>query len=568
MAKYRITGPDGGTYEVTAPDGASEADVLAFAQKNYQGGAAPASKSGGLVQAGKDALGGLVRGAGSIGATIVDAARSLGDSVSEATPANMRPEVTAGLKDAPRGDALRTGMDDSLRTLGANPDSLPFQAGKLTSEVAGTAGAGNLLARPVQMLANTRLGAGIEPIIEGVAKGLQTGGFRVGPLAGTSAAIPVRVATGTATGAATVGLANPKDAGMGALVGGVLPGAVHAGGKAGAAIRNSMVPKVAPEVRQLAQRAEELGIKIPADRLVDSRPVNALAAGLNYVPFSGRAATEDAMTSQLNRALSKTFGQDSSNVTGALRKADDVLGSQFDDFLRKNTVRVDAQLMDDLAQASNQAAKELGADGAGIIAKQVDEIIAKAETGAIDGQAAYNIKRTLDRIGKRNSPEAWYALDLKSKLMDALNRSVGEQQAASFKALRQQYGNMIELQKLATNGVEGEVSVARLANVKNIRNKELQELADIAAQFVKAREGQHGAAQRAMVGLGGAMVGGVPGVVAGAAAGRGANALLNSQGVRNMLLTDASGRMLGEPQTMNALTKGLQRGLPLLATQD
>jgi hypothetical protein len=36
VAKYRITGPDGGTYEVTAPDNASEADVLAYAQKNYQ----------------------------------------------------------------------------------------------------------------------------------------------------------------------------------------------------------------------------------------------------------------------------------------------------------------------------------------------------------------------------------------------------------------------------------------------------------------------------------------------------------------------------------------------------
>lgn len=34
MAKYRITGPDGGTYEITAPDDASEADILAYAQRN------------------------------------------------------------------------------------------------------------------------------------------------------------------------------------------------------------------------------------------------------------------------------------------------------------------------------------------------------------------------------------------------------------------------------------------------------------------------------------------------------------------------------------------------------
>ena len=34
MAKYRITGPDGGTYEVTAPDDASEAEILSYVQQN------------------------------------------------------------------------------------------------------------------------------------------------------------------------------------------------------------------------------------------------------------------------------------------------------------------------------------------------------------------------------------------------------------------------------------------------------------------------------------------------------------------------------------------------------
>ncbi len=36
MAKYRITGPDGGTYEVNAPDTATEAEVMAYAQQNYK----------------------------------------------------------------------------------------------------------------------------------------------------------------------------------------------------------------------------------------------------------------------------------------------------------------------------------------------------------------------------------------------------------------------------------------------------------------------------------------------------------------------------------------------------
>lgn len=41
MPKYRITSPDGQSYEVTAPDGATEAEVLAYAQRNFKMEKAP-----------------------------------------------------------------------------------------------------------------------------------------------------------------------------------------------------------------------------------------------------------------------------------------------------------------------------------------------------------------------------------------------------------------------------------------------------------------------------------------------------------------------------------------------
>ena len=40
MPVYRITSPDGNTYEVTAPEGATEQDVLAYAQQNYSSASA------------------------------------------------------------------------------------------------------------------------------------------------------------------------------------------------------------------------------------------------------------------------------------------------------------------------------------------------------------------------------------------------------------------------------------------------------------------------------------------------------------------------------------------------
>ena len=473
------------------------------------------SMLGAIKQGAGNLVAGAVRGAGSIGATILapyDIAKDALDGKGLSLDSNRQ---------------RRADMDAGLRELGADTDSMLYKGGKLAGEIAGTAGAGGAVANVLG-----RTGAVSAPMLAAI----RSYGFSA-----PGASLGTRSVGGAVSGFASAGLVNPEDATTGAVIGGALPGVTRlagaAGRKAGSVLRG---PEISPEVANLAKRAAQLGIDVPADRIAQSKPLDAVSSALNYIPFSGRAGTEARMSEQLNRALSKTFGQDSSNVTQALRKADDALGSKFDDFLLNNSVKVDRQFLDDLAGAVNMAVKELPRDQAGVISSQVDEIVSKAGSGAIDGQAAYNIKRTLDRIGARNSPEAWYAIDLKQKLMEALNRSVGDTKAQGFKELRSQYGNMLALQKLAKNGAEGEISAARLSNMRNIRNGQLQELADIAAQFVKPREGQHGAMQRAVVGLGTASVGGFPGLLGGMTAGRATNAALNSKLARGLLLNDPS----------------------------
>ena len=239
---------------------------------------------------------------------------------------------------------------------------------------------------------------------------------------------------------------------------------------------------------------------------------------------------------QLNTALSKTFGQNTDNVTMALRKAADDLGHKFDNTLKSNNVKFDKQMLDDIAKTQNQAATELSDSSLQIINRQIDDIVKKGESGVIDGQAAYNIKRTLDRIGKGNNPEAYHARQLKKDLMAGLDRSLGKDGAKEFAKVRQQYGTMLDLENIAQNGAEGGISIARLANMKNINNPELQDLADIAAQFLKPREGQHGAMQRVLVGGVAGSAAGIPALAGGAVAGRLTNKALNSETAKRIAL--------------------------------
>lgn len=448
----------------------------------------------------------------------------------------------------------------------ANP--ITNTIGEVGGNIVGTAPVGGLLGKAVGAAAPAVAGTRAAPAVNALSKSLETGGFRIGPgVSNPLAQLAIRGAGGAAVGGISAGLTDPESAGAGAVIGAALPAGAKVAGMGGNALRRLAVGEGAsPEVAALAKRAAELGINIPADRIVNSKPLNALASGLNYVPFSGRAATEAGMESQMNRALSRTFGQDSDNVTQALRKASDELGAKFDEVLKNNSVAVDDGLLTKLAEIVDSAKKELGSDGLRIIENQIDELLNKGASGQIDGQAAYNIKRTLDRIGKRATPEAYQARQIKGALMEALDRSLGPDAAKAFATTRQQYGNMLALENLAQNGAEGGVSIARLANMKNINNRDLQELADIAAQFVKAREGQHGAMQRgvAALGLGGTL--GLPGLAGTAVAGRATNMLLNAEPVRNALLRP-TGNALLESAAPNLLTESLRRAAPILPSQ-
>lgn len=140
-------------------------------------------------------LAGAVEGAGQIGATLLSpidwAARKLGAEDSALFPTDRRQAIVEG-----------------LRTMGAQPESALYQAGKIGTEVAGTAGVGGALAK----------GATFAPQL---ASALRAGGFS------KYAGLAANIAGGAATGAASAGLTG-GDVGTGALIGGVLPGGISA----------------------------------------------------------------------------------------------------------------------------------------------------------------------------------------------------------------------------------------------------------------------------------------------------------------------------------------------------
>lgn len=142
---------------------------------------------------------GAVRGAGSIGATIL-------------TPLDMAARAV-GIENSFIGrDDRREAMTEGLRTLGANPESMAFQGAQLGTEIAGTLGIPGALAVRAQRMGNPAL-----------ATALRSGGLASPGSASRVKDAALRLGSGAAVGGAAAGLVNPESADMGAMIGGALP---------------------------------------------------------------------------------------------------------------------------------------------------------------------------------------------------------------------------------------------------------------------------------------------------------------------------------------------------------
>lgn len=261
MPTYKITSPDGQSYNVTAPDGASEDEVMSYAQRNFK--MLPKKQETTLaqdvLQGGKNALGGFIRGAGSIGATLA------------------RPFETGA-----ENDERRARIDINMADLvGADPNSLLYKGFKLGGEVAGTAGAGGLIAKPVAMVAPK------------LAAAISSGGMTA-----NGAGMLTRAAGGAINGAVSSGMVGDNPL-MGAAVGGALPPVLKGAGIAGSAVGRGIMSMLTPQQQSMAAEIAKMTGKT-LDEVLQAVQ-KQVPSILNIKPTVPQLLQDDAV-SQLQRS--------------------------------------------------------------------------------------------------------------------------------------------------------------------------------------------------------------------------------------------------------------------------
>jgi hypothetical protein len=460
--------------------------------------ASPEPESRGFGGMAGDMMAGAVRGAGSIGATVLApidaAARKLGLS-----------NDFIGRTDR------RAMMDQALAGLGADTDSFAFGAGKLGAEIAGTMGAGGVLARGASLLPGATRAA---PLIESIG----SAGFKAGGLTGAGA-LGTRAAGGAVTGGAAAGLVNPEDAGTGALIGGALPGATKAAGYLGSKVGGALRPSVADP--DLARKAIiDYGIPLGPSDITKSGLTKAARSLLDDTFLVGRigAKRKENIQGAFNKAVGKTFGADEVSLTPkVIDNAKKRMGAEFDRIWNGNALQYDGDLFQNIQSLRANASKLPDAEASRVMS-WIDDLERRAIPGQngelfIPGDVA---NRFQSKLRVESEKATGFLKDdlstLRKSIIDAFNRSVSPEDAAALTANRKQYKAFKTVEPLlqgAEAGVAGRSvgdvpagllpQAVRQSYKGGIAGSPFEDLSQIGSQFVADRVARTGGSNRALL---------------------------------------------------------------------
>ena len=414
------------------------------------------AEEGGFLQGLGNVAAGALRGAGSIGATIM-------------APKDIISDAIAG-----KGLSLesnrqrRADMDSALQSMGAQTDSFGYGAGKLAGEIAGTAGAPSVLAKGAQALKAS----------PAIVQALRSGGLAADGLTGAKGAA-IRAGAGAAGGGVAAGMVNPEEAGTGAVIGGALPvvGKVagEAGKRLGAVLRG---PQASDDVLNAAKQAYDAGYVIPPTQVKPTLG-NRLLEGL-----SGKITTAQNASAKNTDVTNRLAAQ-------ALGIGDDV--------------KLSPDVLEDIRKTAGAAYRDV----AGLPVKPAQDANSLMN---IPAQAEVNPSQMVFDLRKaRNDATAWYnsygrtadpeslakakaAKDLASQLEGTLEgyaRSLGRDDLVSDMAkARQLIAKTYSVEK-ALNSTTGNVDARNLAKQLEKGKPltgELKQAAEFAARFPKAAQ--------------------------------------------------------------------------------
>jgi len=244
-----------------------------------------------------------------------------------------------------------------------------------------------------------------------------------------------------------------------------------------------------PEKQALAQRAEQMGIPLNVAQQTGSRPLQIIDSVLDNMPLTAdrQAVVKDAARQKFNAAVGKTFGSDEGRLTpDVIQAARDRIGGQFTDLANRNTLKIDNQAVQGLADLTDNLSRFDTPEVSKIAQNYIDDLLSKSQNGEISGEAYRKFDSALGRkIRSASNGDLRHALgQLQSTVRDTMDRSISSADSEAWKQARRQYANLMDVAPIAAKDVEGNVSAKLLWNKTNQKRGALKDVAEVGKAFV------------------------------------------------------------------------------------
>ena len=452
-----------------------------------------------IKQGAGNLLAGGVRGAGSIGSTLL-AAADLASPFGLAKDLIQGKSVFDRVKQIGKDDAdRRASMTQELERAGAQPDSLMFKGGKLAGEIAGTSGTGGAIANTFRAaapaLSTSRF---VAPVLDAVA----TSGMKAGGVTGLKSVIP-RMIGGGITGGASAGLIDPETAGTGAAFGAALPASMMAIGGTGRTIgRAFSAPKQTDDMVNAINASRAEGYVIPPTQ-ANPNLKNRLLEGLSgKITTAQNASTKNQVVTNQLTAKSLGLPPETKITPEVLQQVRKLGGDAYEAVANTGTITPSQSYMkalDDIAEPFNKAMQGFPNAKPSPVLQLVDSLKSPQFDAASAVSKIKELRTAADdafRTGNTDIARASKraASELENVLEDHLKNIGQPELLQAFKDGRQLIAKTYTVEK-ALNQVSGSVDARKLASQLQKGKPlsgDLKNIAEFASRFPKASQAVEG----------------------------------------------------------------------------
>lgn len=231
-------------------------------------------------------------------------------------------------------------------------------------------------------------------------------------------------------------------------------------------LANAITPKPSPEIAALAKKAEALGIELRPDMLADNKIAKVIGEALEQVPASGSKAQQ--RQTAFNSALTKIIGGDGRDkrlTPDVFDRAMTASGEKIGAISKETPITVTPELRNTFNQRVMEAAKFETQDVAKIVSNYVQELDGLATNNVIPGEAFRKINSKIGRqIRATNNGDLKHALgELQEEMHNALEANIASpERLAELKDARYRYAMGKIIEPLVAKARGGDISPAGL----------------------------------------------------------------------------------------------------------